>query len=472
VLSMEYQCRDAAGLFGVDRQSTAGARLAIGVLAAPPAGGMAADTPGHNFRSPLKATLVINNKREVVSIVSDTTQGLLTTGTILLNLDNIKDSPQRFAIELSAPGGFARPPRIFQIEPNVIPIQQVRQITRELQQPTGMPDWTFTLDEQGLSFATGKEPITLEVADSSGVARWSPCESLSESGPDDLQYELNAETGRVTFGNGINGRIPPFGSQVLVSYAVSDAGVGDVARNRKWTVAGFEGAFGVNPDPVTGGAPPPGGEEQRRMARQRSREEHALVTADDITVAAKALPLLEVARAWLVTPNGQTPQTGVLTLVALRSRQNGAEPAQIPETARWLQAIRRSLTSRMPLGTWLAVVAPRYKDFSILATLEAYPRLAPQAVEKAAMNELRRRFALDGRGQDAKPRQPGVPVTKRHLSAWLRAIDGVKRVVALKLLDAAGKDSPEVAVPRDGLPRWNSGASKITINRPGTGSAR
>jgi hypothetical protein len=484
VLSLVFQCRDEAGLFGAGRQSAQGsrlsdakrqsargARLAIGVLAAPPIGGETAGELGHDFRSPLKATLVIDNRREAVAIASDTTQGLLTTGAILLNLDDVKDSPPEFTIELSAPGGFPRPPRLLRIEPNVIPIEQGRTITREPHETTGMPDWNFTLDEPGLRFATGEEPVALEVAESSGLVQWSRCESLSDCGPTDKKYELDAAIGRVTFGNGVNGRIPPQGSQVLVSYAVSDADAGVVARNRKWQVVGFEGAFGVNPDPVTGGAPPPDGVEQRREARRRSRDDHALVTAEDIQGAALALPLLEVARAWVVPPNDHMPQTGVLTLVALRSRQNGMEPEEIPETARWLEAIRRSLSARMPLGTRLDVVAPRYKEFSVQATLEAYPRFAPEAVKEAVVKELRNRFALDGRAEGATPRQPGVPVTKRDLAAWLRAIAGVKRV-DVQLLDANGKTEPEIAVPHNGLPRWNISGSTIEVKRSGPGSTR
>ena len=275
----------------------------------------------------------------------------------------------------------------------------------------------------------------------------------------------------MTFGNGINGRIPRKAPQVLVSYAVSDADAGVVARNRKWQVAGFEGAYGVNPDPVTGGTPPPDGVEQRRKARRRSRDDHALVTAEDIQTAALALPLLEVARAWVVPPNDHVPQTGVLTLVALRSRQNGMEPEQIPETVRWLEAIRRSLSARMPLGTRLDVVAPRYKEFSIQATLEAYPRFAPETVREAVVKELRKRFTLDGRAEGAAPRQPGVPVTKRDLAAWLRAIDGIKRV-DVQLLDANGKTDPAIVVPHNGLPRWNFGGSTIEVRRSGPGSTR
>src|SRR5262249_27227332 len=156
-------------------------------------------------------------------------------------------------------------------------------------------------------------------------------------------------------------------------------------RNRKWKVTGIEGVSGINPDPITGGASPSVWSEERREARRRFREDRALVTAEDIKAAALALPLLEGARAWVAAPNANGPQACGLTLVGVRSRPNGLEPEQIPESARWLEAIRRSLSSGMPLGTRLAVVAPRYKEFSIQATLEAHPRLDPKTIKDRVM---------------------------------------------------------------------------------------
>ncbi len=474
VLSIVFQCRDQVGLLGLNRESARGARLAIGVLAAPPVGGaVAIDKHTEGCRSPLIVMLISDKERVALRVVSDTTQGFLTTGVLLLDLDNVKSSPQDFTLEFSAPDGLARPPRLLRIEPNVIPIEQGRTITREVHAVDGPldapipPDWSFTLDESGLRFASGENPVTVEVAESSGLVQWQPCENLSEFGPNDNRYEFDVAAGRVTFGNSINGRIAPQGAQVLVSYAVSDAQAGEVARHRKWQVAGFQGSFGVNLDPITGGAPAPDAAEQKRKARQRYREEHALVTAEDIKVAALALPLLEVARVWVVQHQEQAAQAGILTLVALKSRPNGIEPEQIPETARWLEAIRRHLASRIPLGTRLVVQAPRYKDFSIQATLEAHSRRDPNAVKDAVMLELGRRFTLDKSAEGSMPRQPGVPVTQRDVRAWLRGMDGVKNIVELHLLDVNGTEVSEISVPRNGLPRWNENASKITIRRSG-----
>jgi predicted phage baseplate assembly protein len=472
-LAMTFECRDKSGLFGGDRQNAKGALWPIGFLVAPPLGGAVERArSAKDERSPLAATIVTDDERVDLRIASDSTQGLLTTGAILLDLDNVAQSPSKFTIELRAPNGFARPPRALRIEPNVIPIQQGRAISREAQVADGRPDWSFSLNFPGLRFASGEEPVTIEVAEPTGLSAWRREDRLSDHGPDENVYELDARTGEITFGNGVNGRIPPAGSQVFVTYSVSDGEGGHVARNRKWKVAGFEGAFGVNPDPITGGLGPSGWIEQRREARLRSRDDHALVNSDDIASAAKGLPLLEVARAWVVTPDDRAPRTGVVTLIAMRSRPDGNEPEQPPETARWLAAIRRHLAPRMPLGVRLVVAGPRYREFSIHAVLETDSGRDPAAIEKEVKKELRKRLALVDTATGPSPRQPGAPVTPGDVNAWIRASDGVRRIVQLELRGADGKSIKEVAVLHSGLPRWNQGSSAIEARRPETGRSR
>lgn len=474
VLELTFKCRDEAGLFGSDRQSAKGAYLSLGVIAAPPAGGAVEPTTSvRSDRSPLTAALVTDSGRVNLRIVSDTTAGFLATGALLLDLDNVAISPRQFTLELRSPSGFSRPPRVLRIEPNVIPIKQGQTIIRETQVSNGLPDWNFLLNVPGLRFASGEVPVTLEVAEARGLKTWERRERLSEYGPDDNVYELDAVTGQITFGNGVNGRIPPADSQVLLTYSVSDGEEGRVARNHKWKVGGFGGTFGVNPDPIAGGDATSESLEDRREARRRAREDHALVSANDIEEAAKALPLVEVARAWVPAPPNQAPRTGVVPLVVLRSRPNGEEPEQAPETAQWLNAIRRSLSPRMPLGSRLMVSAPRYIEFFIIAVLEANAGLKPKAVKEAVEKELKKRLALVETTIGERPREPGVPVTLRDVGAWMRATDGVKRVIELQLRRANGqKIDKAVGVPRNGLPRCLFSCNSIEVKRPEPGRSR
>jgi len=452
VLAMTFRCRDDAGLFGARRQEAKGALWPIGVRT--DASGIAEQ---HTCGATITATLVADGQRFPLRIVSDSTSGLLATGVLLLDLERVAGSPREFTVELRSPRGFARPPRFLRIEPNVLPIEQGRFIAGEVQTPTatGLPDWTFTLGVPGLQFAAGDEPLAIEIEEASGLEPWKRCGRLSDRGPDERVFELDTAKGSVLFGNGVNGRVPPAGGHVLASYGVSAGEEGDVARNRRWRVTGVDGAYGVNLDPIAGGAAPPGPIDRRREARRRARDEHALVSAQDIVAAAKALPLLDVVRAWVLPAAGNAPRTGVVTLVAMRARPNGNEPARIPETPRWRESVRRRLAPRMPLGTRLVVAAPRYAGIVIAATVSAASGRDPQMVKAAIERALKTRLTL-------LEWKPGVAVTRRDVAAWLRSVEGVDNVAALRL---NGSDEGEVAVPRGGLPRLDLARSAIDVRR-------
>ena len=471
VLRMTFVCRGQYGLFPEVRSDAAGALWPIGIRSAVVANG----TDSHKNKSlaycprRLDATLIVGKERTPLEIAYDSTDGLMTTGVLLLSLDTVNGSPQTFTIELRNPSGFSRPPRLLRIEPNVIPIVQGQHISHELHSPTGLPDWSFSLNLPGLRFDEGVEPLTIESWEASGLIRWKRSGSVADCGPPDRAYELDATKGEVRFGNGVNGSMPKLGSQILVDYAVCDGDEGNVARNRKWRVAGFAGAFGMNPDPVAGGAAASDTVEQRRQARQRSRDDHALVTSQDITSAATSLALLEVARAWVVPLSEKLPGIGMATLVAVRKRATTAEPTQPPETRRWLEAVRLRLAPRMPLGTRLVVKAPAYVEFSITATVEANDGLDIKKVSANILKALKQKFALVDPGDGTVPRRPGMPVARRDVAAWIRGAEGVARIVDLRLVTGTDPNAKEILVPRNGLPKWNAAqaGTSITVVRPG-----
>jgi predicted phage baseplate assembly protein len=475
VLVMDFECRGEDGLFPPKRTDADGARWPIGVRADKQLTGDN-EEPGSRFpgtgvtprAGSLTATLVTPTQRVPLPIVSDSSQGLLRTGALLLDLSAVKGSPKKFGLELRSTRGFERPPRLLRIEPNVLPIVQGYTVADEAHTATGSPDWSFQLDVAGLRFAPFELPVKIELRDPATNRRseWRPAR-LADSGPDEPVFELDTATARVTFGNGVNGRVPPSSASMLATYAVSDGDQGGVAANRKWRGLGFLESFGVNVDAVADGAAPTDWIDERREARRRSRDDHALVSSEDIRSAALALPLLEVARAWVLTPDEKAPQDGTVTLVVMRARKSEEEAGGTPETSRWLEAIRRRLVAKMPLATRLVVTGPRYVGFSISATIEVAAGRDPADLKAAVERELRTRLALVG----ATARRPGVPVTKRDVTAWIRLVDGVQRIATLRLVLESGADVDEIAVPRNGLPRFDLAGSTLEMKRSGSGAA-
>jgi hypothetical protein len=187
---------------------------------------------------------VAGANRFPLPVVEDSTSGLLRTGVLVLDVSQVIGSPRAFRVEIRAPRGFVRPPRWLRIEPNVLPVTERGSIEREPHVATGQPDFAFDLEVPGLCFEPHAEPLRVEVRTEGEFQEWTRCDRLAAKGPADRVYELDPVRGRLLFGNGLNGRKPGSGAEISVSYGVSSGPDGNVARNRKWTVAGFTGCSG------------------------------------------------------------------------------------------------------------------------------------------------------------------------------------------------------------------------------------
>ena len=252
VLSMELEFRGDAPLLTAGRPGDA--RLVIGIRAASAPGGGDANPAVPRRCSPLRVTLSAAAQRVPLQVIEDTSEGFMRTGVCVLDVSGVAVASQTITLEFSAPQGFDRPPRVLCIEPNVIPISQGHLIDRELHDDIlNLPDQRLVLNTSGLVFEPGTDPVKVEVADATGFKEWSRRDRLADCGPADTVYELDPGAASITFGNGINGKMPAAGAQIFVSYAVNDGAGGNTARNRKWLVGGISGLFGTNLDPVTGG---------------------------------------------------------------------------------------------------------------------------------------------------------------------------------------------------------------------------
>lgn len=384
-------------------------------------------------------------------VQDDGTAGFSQTGALVLDVSKVKGSPSEFTLELHSDCGFARPPRVVQIGLNVVPVVQGVVVKGELHRADSRPDQMLRLKQPGL-LPTRRHAVTVEIQGET----WTSVDSLESQAPGAKVFVLDPLQGTVTFGNGVNGGIPPEQHDILLTYYTCDGAAGNAMRNQSWLVGEFEGTYGTNPDAMRGGSDGMDRTDQRREARRRAREEHALVTAGDLEAAAIALPSLEVARAW--TPPsapgaaGQ-PHHGTLTLVAMRDRLGAAEPEQAPETAAWLHAVRHALSPRIPLGQRLRVVAPRYVAFSVAVQVEVQPGYQPQQVAAAITAALQQRMTLIAPHPGDSEREFGLSVSPRDIGAWVRKADGVARLTSLQLLDADRRPLTIVSVPRLGLPK-------------------
>lgn len=464
VLELALRCPPGHHLLeGVPVADLARARLALGVRvvnepqrpdpAAPP------------LAAPLRVTLVAGARRVRLPVAHDGSAGFLRSGVLLIGLGPLAqpDVPQfgECMLEIVAPRGFARAPRVRCIGLNVLPVLQSMALVREPHEGTGLPDQSHLLDQPGLQFDDGAAPVQVWSARERSCERWELRRDLDASGPGDRHVMLDAGAGRLVFGNGVNGRVPAAGEQLLFSYRASLGAAGNLARGQSWNVEGVAQGFGSNPDPIGGGADRPGMDELRRQARRAANERRVLVTADDLVEAALALDELEVARAALLAPHRDAPcavQHGaVYTLVVDREDEAGAA-----QRRRWLAAVHARLAPRLPLGTRLRVIGARRVPLRVSVQLVAAPMRAPDEIER----DLRAFLAQ----QLGAARLPfGATLAPMTVAAWLSKRPGVERIVACRLAAGGGGFSTGAAsAPPDGLLRFDPAGSRFGIERHGS----
>jgi hypothetical protein len=468
VLQVDIECSSGAGLLPPEIARPTDARLVLGIRVDPAVASNAAEAspPRPPGMPAYTVALLAGGARFPLQVIADSTDGFTRTGACVLALSDVPGSPAKFTLELSAPAGFARPPRVMRLDHNVVPVEQGTTVDREVHVGTGFPDQQVLLDVPGLRFGDGAA-FKVEIASGGSSIEWARRERVADAGPDDAVYELDTARARVTFGNGLNGRMPPAGEPIYISYPVCAGATGNAARGKRWMVRGVSGVYGVNPDPVDGGADAATDSDRRRAARRRARDDHALVTGADIEAAALALPALEVARARILAP--RRPQDGRLILIAMRSRPPAETDADTLESSRWLAAVQRRLAQRLPLGLRLVVSAPQYVDFAVRLRIESAPSRDPAEVAGSVRAALAQRLILVDAAGHARVREFGVGVTRRDIASWVRGVSGVSRLLETSLTDADGHAIEAVQVPPQGLPRIDLAASDVAVARSSAG---
>ena len=381
--------------------------LAMGVRVAGPRGAATAC---------ITATLVAGARHYPMPVRADGTGGLLRSGVMLLALHEVPDGLDQFDIVLT-PADVAVAPRILCIRPNVLPMRQGG-APQQVLVSNGMPGQAITLDTPGASYPDRAPTVTVEFDNEQ--QRWPACANLTAAEPDHAVHRFDADRGRILFGNGINGRIPPAGATITVDYDVSEGAAGNLNAGSRWILRGGAGHLYTNLDATSGGAPAFDLAQLRRQARASVRDEHAIVTAHDLETAALALPGLDVARVHSVAPDPMQVLPAAWVLVAMRGTP--------PETPHWLAHVQRALAPRVLLGERLQVRAPDFLPVAVTAILTLRQGVDPAAMHRRVIAMLADYFRLVERA--GGPVWPlGRPVRVGDLKGWLLRMDGVTRVV-------------------------------------------
>ena len=232
----------------------------------------------------------------------------------------------------------------------------------------------------------GATPVVIEVDDEP----WRLVSSFESSGPDNKDYVFDSNSGRVEFGNGLNGQVPQPQQPVrAIWYQASSGSRGNVARDLKWrfvdavvpgvTLTNREaGSNGTDPEPLD--------ELKLRVQADLNRPQRA-VTLKDIELLALSTPHAYVARTKAIT-NCPVPES--ISVVAVPKIRPGRKGPPRPPSRPFLDAVQQNLQQRRLLGDNLRVIGPVYIEIRISAKLRLEKGAGADAVITRAREALDR----------------------------------------------------------------------------------
>lgn len=342
----------------------------------------------------------------------------------------------------------------------------------------GLPNQSFFLDHTPVCDNLLIQVEELEVGASQKHAfwrDWTRVDDRDASGPGDRHFTLDAETGRVSFGDGINGAVPPAladpadPARKNIRVIVYQAGGGpggnllDHTLNKivlptplPVAVASLATLTVTNRRPATGGATPPALDAIKAQARSELKIPFQAVTSADYEYLACHTPGLRVARARAIPlfapgtsgyPQTTTP-AGVTVVVVPYSET--ARPTPSPG---FLQTVCRHLDHHRLVTTRVSTVPPDYIQVSVQASLLLRAGFDP-AAKRVAITSALNTFLHPLDGGPAGAGWPfGRTVYKAEIYQLIEQIDGVDCVtrVVLSAVGARRETDGNIAIPPQSL---------------------
>lgn len=302
------------------------------------------------------------------------------------------------------------------------------------------------------------DSLVLEVRENAGWVVWTRVDDLSGSRGDDPHFVLDATTGEVRFGDGVNGRMPRVGEAIRArSYrwgggAAGNLPAGSLTRvTRPAVAAGLRGTHAL---PLTGGADADTVETAKKRIPERLRHNDRAVAMDDFRDLALATPGAGVGRAHVLPrhlPRGHVDEVpGVVTVVVLPAwdREHPDEP--VPD-AEALRKVCAWLEPRRLCTTELYLVAPEYVPVWVSAGVTVKDGYGAQTVLRWVELAIRQALApLPPYGPAGEGWPFGRTVRPEDIEAAVLAVEGVELVDEVVLrgveIDEGGARTPVATV--------------------------
>jgi predicted phage baseplate assembly protein len=348
--------------------------------------------------------------------------------------------------------GYDAPPRVDRILFNTVAAVQRTGLQTYTFSSSGLPGFSVEVPAVPILGETLQVVVNGEDWNKDGNAR---VVDFDASKPGDKHLTADLTTGRITFGNGMQGKIPQPGKDNIKVICKSGGGTrGNVQPHTVARVIGsLSGRVGVdNEKAAAGGAEAETQEEAISRGRNDLKRVARAVTTQDFEYHALNTPGIKVARAKAVSgyhPSQDRSTPGIVTVIVV---PDSPRPEPVPSTG-FIKTVWRYLDAKRLLATELFVIAPQYVKVSVSAAVVIRPQYKTTTVAEKVGKALDAFLAPVRGGEDGAGWPFGRAV---YLSEIYEVIDGVEGVNYVKagtlVLTADGSVAPgDVAVPAHGL---------------------
>jgi uncharacterized phage protein gp47/JayE len=419
--------------------------------------------------------------------VSDNTRGFTVSGFVdFVGPDDwqptMKFTEERYWLRARLEmGGYARPPRVLRAVTNAVEAHNTTTIRSEiLGNSDATPLQSFELlhgpllENEQVWVRERQRPPDDEVAALGGPeaiapvnpeagtkgseseevwVRWQRVESFFESGPSSRHYTIDYQSGKVGFGDGRKGLIPPEGLNNIVAreYRIGGGSRGNVNANSLTSLSRAIAYIDsvTNPIAAAGGADRESVPEAKERAPYTIKSRDRAVTAEDFEMLALRASTT-LARAKCV-PDRRL--RGAVRLVLVPRAETDDLARRLVPSNEMLRYVKRYLDERRLVGTILNVEKPRYQDLSLKVVLLRRTIGTSDRLRRDIEQALRRFLHPLVGGRDRDGWSFGRSVLKTDLIHLVEEVPGVEGVDSIEMLDEErGVQVEQIRLADDELP--------------------
>lgn len=309
----------------------------------------------------------------------------------------------------------------------------------ELNLSNGLPNQSFQVEIKQDILPIVTKSFALQVEIKQNIWQdWQRIQDFDVSLPEEQHYTLNTQTGRIIFGDGINGQIPTSSSRIrIISYQTSQPEKGNVkaevdirlVESRLLDLQSLEMKIH---QAATGGAIAESLEQAQLRARKQLRTPFRAVTSADFENLALATPGLRVARAKVIPSLSSTElkQANLVEVVVVP-----CSPLMPPKPSEgFLKTVEKHLKKHRLITTKIVVISPDYVEIIVVATVCSKPGFLERDTRDSIEKKLNQFLnPLKGGGVSAEGWEFGRTVYQSEIYAAIESIDAVDCVRSLAL---------------------------------------